>query len=274
MRKEIHARTLLLSVLFAGVLFLAGCSDDQVEQQVRVKRLYKVEKEGSVSRYTEFRIYYDAEFRISKISQQVRREEEGKSEVDSYVDYYYVYDRDTLYLRYGGTMGGSHGPSAYGGEYRMPLDEDGRIRYRTDSPEAEVWAAGYEGGELVELGRYRLSDSSFVSSLSFCWEDGNLDWMQVEGNRIDFEYGEAPLANRMNLDFLQFFLETTYMGNVPLWSIGLMGDNDDDMPSRVVMDATGSQIVFSYQTDGRNVVSISMHSVQTRNDEVWQVEYE
>lgn len=274
MKNGFYARMLLLAAFFSSALFLVGCSGEQVEQKNRVKRIYKEEKDGNVSRYTEFRIYYDADFCISKVSRQIRREENGSSVTDSYVDYFYVKGRDTLYVRYGGTMGGGQGASAYGGEYRMPLDGNGRVSSRMDGTGSETWTAVYEDGALAGLKKQSHTDSTVASELSFFWEKGNLSGMRVGENRVDFEYGEAPLVNRMNLDFLQFLLETTYVGHVPLWSIGRMGKADADMPSRMVMNATGNQIVFSYQTDGRNVISISMHSTQTGTDEMWQIEYE
>lgn len=259
-------------LLVSALSLLASCSVEE-PRQARVKRLYKEEHVGRAILFTEYLVYYDAAFRVSRVCRQERREEDGRSQVLASDNHYYAYTADTLYLRCEGAGDGS-GQSGPLWLCRMPLDEDGRVVSRVDPDSSGIWHYYYGNGALEGMSKTRLADSQVVAWYDFSWEGENLSSLSSEKMRLEFDYGQAPLDNSLNMDFLQFLLETTYMRQDLLWCLGFLGKANASLPSSMRVYPAETSVRFSYQTDGKKVVSLIVHSTATGLDEVWQVEYE
>lgn len=269
MRSAYCSFALVLSGLFHSC---ASFEEDSVEPG-KVSRLYLMEegKDAGLSggAAAEYRFYYDFQDRVSRVSTEVKAVGPGSGMMDISGDYIYHYiDEDSLsvtrqVLQYGGGNGISENSLL---EVRM--DVSGRVASVEDSAGGLRMQYAYgEDSRLVSIDKVWLQDTAGQSTfhISVAWtEDGNIDALECGQHVYRFEYGDAPFRNNLNVDLACWLVEMEYLEEMPLWSIGLLGGRNRNLPSSVSAER-GSERVrlidFSYMTDGSEITSFSINRV-------------
>ena len=89
------------------------------------------------------------------------------------------------------------------------------------------------------------------------------------------EYGEAPLVNTLNIDLLGWLLEQEFMENIPLWSVGLQGPTNRNMPSALSIGSGSTRIriqEYSYTAQKGNIASFTVTDARSGHADTFVIE--
>lgn len=274
--------------LLSGAVLLSGCEGfDHSEQEgpAKITRIFlpdSAENPNGSEAVLDYHYIYDNQNRVTRVAIEMNNSNEGGTNSPNVSeDYLYSYvDFDSIailrqVLQYGGE---SVGGSSESHHLSVSIDDNRRILSMEDSSSGIRMEYTYDADfRLNGLTKYWTRDSSLESfHLDIGWtKDGNIETILSGNFTYSFEYGDAPLVNRMNIDLLGWLLEREFMENIPLWSIGLQGQTNRNMPSALSIGIGNASVRihdYSYTAQNGYITSFTVTDSHSGHKDTYSIE--
>ncbi len=270
-----------------GLLCLAvGACSSLEERDGGVDSVHRIYLDDEGSKELEYNFMYDGSGRVSQVGVS-RRVPMGVNNGSINVSDNYVYDYrnpDTIsIIRQGMDYDGVTGTvMPHTSSIFVEMASGIRVSVLEDTMEGIRMEYEYDvQGQLVGVGKSWGNPSESASTdfhVAIAWEDGNMVRLESGNQVYGFGYGSAPLDNTLSVDILCWMLEREFLEEIPLWSIGLQGVANRNLPSYVyIQESNGERRLaeFSYTTDGSNLTGFSIeYLLNPGREESFVIEYD
>lgn len=281
-------RVSFLGICLMLAIWMSSCSafnDDDSRKGTEVTRIALVgsdEDAGGKDGILDYRYFYDNQGRVARVSIERNSPSVNQGFVsgisENYIYGYVAFDSISI-MRQVLQYGAQDGALAENHAIRTSVGENGQFLWMEDSLDGIRMEYVYDAeARLSGLTKSWLRDSSQTQfHLEIGWNsNGNVESITAGSRIYRLGYGDAPLANTMNVDLLCWLVEREFMEGLPLWSIGLQGKANRNMPSALSLE-TGSERIrlmeFSYKTDGGGLItSFTKKDSRTGRSETYSIE--
>lgn len=271
---------ILLACLFTGC---EGFDKSNETGTNKITRIYLSESDGSQTgneSVFDYRYAYDHMDRVARVAiERDNSHSNGENAFRVSENYVYSYiDFDSVAILRQVLLYGGNALSTEGYYLNTLLDANGRVVSIEDSVAGLRMEYTYDSqSRLNGLTKRWFNDSAQSTfHVDIQWtKEGNMETITAGNITYYLEYGEAPLVNTLNIDLLGWLLEQEFMENIPLWSVGLQGPTNRNMPSALSIGSGSTRIriqEYSYTAQKGNIASFTVTDARSGHADTFVIE--